>query len=219
VWNYTNPAWLRMKAIYWPNPLLIQINRVNVLSKIGDALGLTDNILSFQPIAALIGPGTTLAHTATGISVAVLVLNLIINIINWINAWEAGDRLYGFRAVAYTITAWAFDETIPSSSNRYLKRAKEKTGAYADCFAFLGEEEKRWHKAWKEASNAAVKRLDKLANDELMGRKSTLKKYLRFISNDNKEDLCSAVLKGMEKKLDDYQAELMRHGYDIKYPH
>ncbi|WP_040818852.1 hypothetical protein [endosymbiont of Tevnia jerichonana] len=128
-----------MKAIYWPNPLLIQINRVNVLSKIGDALGLTDNILSFQPIAALIGPGTTLAHTATGISVAVLVLNLIINIINWINAWEAGDRLYGFRAVAYTITAWAFDETIPSSSNRYLKRAKEKRERTLTALPFLAK--------------------------------------------------------------------------------
>jgi hypothetical protein len=89
--------------------------------------------------------------------------------IKLVNAWEFGQRLTGLRAVAYGITAWAFDEAVPSPppyiraniSPGSLQGPRQATSDYArQAFAREEDEVQANLKAWRDACQAAYKSMD-----------------------------------------------------------
>jgi len=103
-----------------------------------------------------------------------------------LSALEVGETLAGMGAVAYTTTAWAFDDPIPG----YPQRIKNnlRMNGMADK---IGSRER----AWQRASQETLHHLADLAKKERVSTRS-LKIALRGAAGDDRQALCRLVLKG-----------------------
>ena len=73
--------------------------------------------------------------------------------INLINANETGLRMYFYRAISYTITAWAFDKLKPTSSPRIISNIT--SGSYTTT-----KEVAEFHKVWRETMVSVLTKLE-----------------------------------------------------------
>lgn len=110
--------------------------------------------------------------------------------IQWINANEFGYRLLGFRAVAYGITAWAFDDPVPTPPG-WIKRNYEYSG--------LGKDVPAAHRAWNDAARAATRHMGEMANKENV-RKEHVQLLFRAMVDEDRNKLVKQIMEGIAKK-------------------
>jgi len=89
--------------------------------------------------------------------------------IKWVNALEFGQRLIGLRAVAYGMTAWVFEDPVPTPppwiranmSPGSLQGPRHPTSDYArEAFAQEEANVQATLKAWRDSSAAAYRSMD-----------------------------------------------------------
>lgn len=133
-----------------------------------------------------------------------------------INAWETNQRMYGYRAEAYTITAWAFGKPRPHSSPSMLERFRKNN---SDTIV------KDYQKAWDKISIMTWQNLERAYKEKKVSKK-TWQIGLQFEGFQNKpphrnsqENLCYKVLKMREDEFGaGIQLESWRNGYKTLYP-
>lgn len=170
-----------------------------------------------------VGLGTTVIQVVGGLEIfavgawagagpPVLALRMVLA---WMSAWEVNTRMYGYRAWAYAITAWAFDKPRPQSSPERMKQFK----AFSPDSTIRRREE-----AWSDSVERTVHTLQ----TEFRKRKMTKKAYqtaLKFIGHTNKDHygnlqqkLCHALLKDCEKDFRGVNKDSWKDGYSLLYP-
>ena len=185
---------------------------LKVLSNVMEITGYADDALTLTEITGFITEDSILASTASAISVVVLFFAPIGGIITLINANEAGERTYGMRAVAYTITAWAFNEPVLMASNQIIQNMRQGFPTTPPQKIY------RYHNAWKKASNAMLNHLAATTGSGKISKKS-MQILLKALGNKNKSQLCLEILKGFENQISHHmELRIWKSNYTILYP-
>jgi hypothetical protein len=176
-----------------------------VLGKAIDIIGYADNAMSLAEIAGLIAEGGILSGAATATSLVSTILFPVGGAIALVNAFEAGVRLATMAAVAYTITAWAFNDPIPELPARVQRNVQ----------ASFANEISAYQEAWKDASSATLRRLREMVAQRPGTSEKSFRVLFRAIGDDNRQILCGALLKGFEKNLTNVEKQVLK---TFKYP-
>jgi hypothetical protein len=163
--------------------------RLHIVVKAVDILDTAHCAFSIAEMAGLVAEGGILAGIASGIAVSYILLFPFGGIIEIVNCGEAGRRVAGMAAVAYTITAWAFGDPIP----KLPPRVRSNVSAYGKAM------EVPWYEAaWKSASDAAIRNLAALMAKKPGVSKSVFQALFRAAGDDSRQKLCRALLNGFD---------------------
>lgn len=131
--------------------------------------------------------------------------------IDVINAYQVGHKMYALRCVAYTITSWASDKPILSGSMRILGNLRNNVPV-AKPSTF-----REYHQLWKKTSSDTIVKLSSdLAAKNIPSK--VLKITLRALAKDNPMLLCDLIMRGFESKLSRIVLLTWKSNYSIKYP-
>ena len=131
--------------------------------------------------------------------------------ISVINAYQVGQQMYAYRAIAYTLTAWAFNKPIPNSSQRILLNLR--SGSLVVSQSDVTE----YKKLWAITSRAVLSKIDielRLKNIP----KDAMKVVLRSATNNNEQALCELIMKGFESNMSNITNITWKRNYNIRFP-
>lgn len=191
-------------------------NNLPVLSKIIDNIGYVDNAFTLAELVTFTNTILTgsrfLTVAASGASVLSIFLSPVSHLIAVINAWQTGHKMYAYRAVAYTLTAWAFNKSMPSGSPAVISNIR--SGAPVRKQSVVQE----YNKAWQDASRNL---LGKINSGTISTRvpKEALKLILRAIADNSPQKLCEMLLRGVEDQFEAVPRITWKANYKIRYPH
>lgn len=185
---------------------------LKVLRSVMEKVGYVDDALTLAEIAGFITGSSRLVSAASAIGVVTLFFGPIGNFLALINANETGERLYGMRSVAYTMTAWAYNDAIPNSSKRIVQNMKQGFPVVTP------DKMARYHNAWAKASRAMLNHLAATTGKGKIS-KSSMQILLRALGGNDRSQLCLEILKGFENKVSGYAETLAwKSNYKILYP-
>ncbi len=186
-----------------------------VLSKVIDYIGYADNtftIIELLPmVESVMASSTIITVAASGAAIFSIVLFPVSALISVIDAYQTGHRFYSYRAIAYTITSWAFDKPILRESQRILFNIR--SGPVVQNPRVVGE----FAKVWKDTSDSVVRML----NQEIATGKATkevMQIIFRALGDGNEQKLCDLFLRGFENNLSPIEKITWKSNYKIIYP-
>lgn len=168
-----------------------------VVGNVLDYIGTTDNVLAIAEITGALEVGTygaAISGGAAAFGFFATLLSPVGFMRELMNSNESGLKLYGLRAVAYTITAWTYSRPKPTGSNRILARIN---GLPLSTIA-------KYKQTWLIVSASAEVSLQNEARKRKMAEDS-LKILYRSLSDNNPRVLCQLLMKGLSSKLDTIQ--------------
>lgn len=190
-----------------------------ILKGIIDSIGHADNAFTISQLIKysniLIAGNRFMTVVANGASVLSIFLSPIANLITVVNAWQTGHQMYAYRAVAYTLTAWAFNRTVPIASNQMLsniRTAGPRGGPTRDP-AVVQE----YEKVWRDTSRKVINRIN-TGPISTKVPKDALKIILRATANNNAQQLCEMILKGFEGQFSSIPKITWKSLYKIRFP-
>lgn len=180
-----------------------------------DIIGNVDDTLSFAElipaIETVLSGSRILSFVASGASTLSIFLFPVSAMIDIINSYQVGHKMYALRCVAYTITSWAFDKPVPSASMRILSNLRN-TAPVAKPSTI-----REYNQLWKKTSSDTIVKI----TTELVTKNvpsEILKITLRAIAKNNPVELCELIMKGFESKLSTITVLTWKSNYSIKYP-
>ena len=185
------------------------------LSKVIDYVGRVDTTLSLVeliPTANIILRGSSFFSTvASSASIISIVMFPVSTMIDIVNAYQTGHKLYSYRAIAYALTSWAYGMPMKSSSKRILSNARR--GIVKNDKKTINE----YNLKWRKASSAAISQMHvNLAAKNIP--KEVMQLVLRALSDNSEQELCLIILKGFEKELSHIEKLTWKSLYSVKYP-
>ncbi len=190
------------------NNLPILKNAIDIIGHFDTAFGVIEMI---PAINTALTSSRILSIAASGASVFSIFMFPVASMISLINAYQVGHQMYSYRAIAYTLTAWAFDKPIPTSSQRILSNIRE--GNHVLRKKVVDE----YKQVWKKTSQSVLLKI----NTELTSKnipKDVMKIILCAISNDKAPILCELLMKGFEDKMTYISKPVWKSNYSIKFP-
>jgi len=185
-----------------------------ILRKLIDRVGYVDNMFSLAELLPLMNKILSIRifyFLASGASILSIFFIPVSALINIVNAYQTGARLYSYRAIAYAITAWAFNKPAINGSQKIL--AQIRMG-----FPRVPEDQvSEYHKAWKKSSQDTINKLNETSRTNQIPREA-LQAFLRLIADNNEQKLCEMILKGFEKQFSFVELRVWRSNYLIRYP-
>lgn len=128
-----------------------------------------------------------------------------------IDSNRIGHSMYGYRAATYTLTAWAFDDPVPTGSLRILVNLRTGIGARSQ--SVVTEYKDVWSKVSRDALDS-IKRTC-LERNIL---ENHLKILFRAVGNGDPRELCKQVLSSFENRFTNTTINIWRSNYAIPYP-
>lgn len=184
-----------------------------VISFVGDANDFFSLAELIPKINVILSNSRVLSVVSSGVSIFSIVMFPVATMISIINAYQSGLRMYSYRAVAYTITAWAFDKPIPLSSKKIIYNARHSAPVRPE------GEIQEMNNIWKKTSQSAVNELNNfiLANNI---SKDIFKILLRSLADNNEQKLCEIIMKGYDNNISSFHVkQVWQSNYrTIKYP-
>lgn len=189
-------------------------NNLPILKGLIDKIGNIDNVFTLVELLPFFNKLLTIrvfSMMATGASILSIFLIPVSAMINIIDAYQAGRRMYSYRAIAYALTSWAFKKPVLNSSRKLLQQAQ--TGSPRVAASELIE----YEKAWKKATQDAISKVNELAIKNNIP-KEAVQVFLRAIADNNEQKLCDMLLKGFEKQFSFIELRVWKSNYNIRYP-
>lgn len=189
-------------------------NNLPVLRNLIDKIGYVDTAFTVAELVPLLN--TILAIrifsiVASGASIISVFLFPIAALISIINAYEAGRRMYSYRAVAYALTSWAFNKPVLNSSQRILLQIR--TG-----FPMVPVQEiTEYEEVWKKTSQDVLNKINAIPIENNIPKES-LQVFFRLISDNNAQKLCDMLMKGFEKEFSFIEIKVWESNYSVRYP-
>ena len=190
------------------NNLPILKDAIDIIGHFDTAFGLAE-LIPF--INTALSSSRIFGVVASGATVFSIFMFPVASMISVINAYQVGHQMYSYRAIAYTLTAWAFGKPIPASSQKILSNLRE--GNLVAKQKILSE----YKQLWQKSSQSVLTKL----NTELTSKKipkEAVQIILRAISNDKPQVLCDLLVKGFEDKMSHITALTWKSNYSIKFP-
>lgn len=191
-------------------------NNLPVLKKVIDLVSNTSDIATFAELIpalnTILAKSRLLAFVSSGAAVLSILLFPVGAMISVINASQVSVKMYSYRAIAYAITAWAFNKPIPTSSPRIMSNSRSGN--------IVSSQSKMLDKknAWKKASDSAVREMNNICLTYKV-KKEFLQVLLRALGDNNEQKLCELILKGYEKQFSEFSVKAVwKSNYSIKFP-
>jgi Mg2+/Co2+ transporter CorB len=164
-------------------------------------------------INAVLSSSRFISVVASGASIFSIVMFPVSIIISIINAYKTGLRMYSYRAIAYTITAWAYDKPVPLLSRRIIYNARHSAPVQPV------SEIKVMHDVWKKTSQSVISEINNLILVNNIS-KYTFKIFLRAISDNKEQKLCELIMMGYDQVITSFHVkQVWQSNYRlIKYP-
>ena len=186
-----------------------------IFSNVIDYVGYTDTTLTLAELIpaanVYISGNAVISFAASGATVLSIALFPVAAMISVINAYQTGHKHYSLRAIAYTVTAWAFNKPVPVSSPRILRNIR--SGIYVRGNSVENE----YNKVWRNTSKEVIRILNSQAAIHKTS-KAVLQLVFRAMVDNNEKKLCSLILKGFEKDLQYIEKRIWRSTLTITYP-
>ena len=173
-----------------------------------------DNTFSFMELIPIFDNILSLkifSIAAESTSILSIFLMPISSIIDVINAYQAGRRMYSFRGVAYALTAWSFNDAPLSSSPRILANAKSGFPQITN------QELVEYTHSWKKSAQDAATKIETVAIQQNIP-KPVMKLFMRILGGNSRQQLCQALLRGFENRFNGPELVSWKYGYRINYP-
>lgn len=185
--------------------------RMEILSRAVTYIGRADDVATIAELAGLLATGPVTSAATSGLAFASAVLFPVSALISVINAYETGQRMYGMRAVGYTLTAWSFSDPIPARSAHIIRNLTHGINAQSR------HEITRYHQAWRRASERTLSHVNGLVADYEI-HPASLKILYKTVGNGNRVELARMVLRSFESELPAAARPVWRANYSIRYP-
>lgn len=190
-------------------------NNLPLLKNAIDSIGYIDSSMSAAQLIPYVNTIITSSRLMTFVGSSASFLSIFLfpvaAMISAINAYQVGHQMYAYRAIAYTLTAWAFNKPIPNSSLRILLNIREG-GLVANQSAVA-----EYKKVWETTSKAVLNKIDvelRLKNIPM----DAMKVVLRAAANNNEQTLCELIMKGFEGKMSNITNITWKSNYNIRFP-
>lgn len=186
---------------------------LQLFSDLNTGLGYVNDTVSFAELlpalSSWISSTRMTAITSTASFAGVLLFPLQ-QLINLINANETGLRFYSYRAISYTITAWAFDKSKPLSSPQIMLNIRK--GPYTDV-----QGESRYNQVWQETTFSVSNKIKQICLQNKINEKH-MKTIFKALSKGNPQGLSLLLLKGFENEFSYITKEMWKSNYKVLYP-
>lgn len=173
--------------------------QLKILAKAIDIIGKTGDVATVAEIVGLIGESGIIAGAATVVSLVGTVLLPFGLHVAVFNKTKTSERMYNLRAIAYTITAFAFDQDIPTGS----RMTRRRWGGLV-----AKPEAKAHEKVWLESIEPTLRLIKQTALEKNVSIAS-YKAFLRALGSDDEQKLCRMILSGFEGKLKDLNLSVL----------
>lgn len=181
---------------------------IDIIGNVDDGLSLAELL---PAVESVLSGSRILSVVAEGSSILSIFLFPVSAMIDVINAYDVGRKMYAYRCVAYTVTSWAFDTPNPSGSMRILSNMRHTAPVVP------ASELKKYNQLWKKtASETIVKLTTVLVSKNI--KSEVMKIALRALSKNNPALLSEMIMKGFESKFDAVSVITWKHNYSIRYP-
>ncbi|GAB1263034.1 hypothetical protein NBRC116495_37420 [Aurantivibrio plasticivorans] len=127
-------------------------------------------------------------------------------------AYQTGQKLYAYRAVTYTTTAWMYNKPLPISSPRVISNMQISFPVQPPSVI------KDYHDVWRKTANQVIISLKQEASKACL-KEEDLKVLFRAISMGSESDLCRSFMEGYAAKLSHVEKIAWQGHMNIPYPH
>ena len=184
-----------------------------VIGYVGNANDLFSLIEIIPKLNAILVSSRVLSIVSSGAAVFSIFMFPVSTMISIINAYQSGLKMYSYRAVAYAITAWAFDKPMPISSKKIMHNARHTSPVRPE------SELRLMDNTWKKTSQSAVAEVNKFILVNSVS-KDLFKILLRSMGDNNEKILCELIMKGFDKNISSFHSkQVWQSNYrSIKYP-
>jgi hypothetical protein len=184
-----------------------------IFSEMMNGLGTFNDALSFAELLPVLNTwisGSVASSVVSTASFFGVILFPFQQMINLINANEIGLRSYSYRAISYTITAWAFNKQIPISSPQVLINIT--SGPIVST-----KTANEYNKIWRETSVNVAQKLEQVCLQKRINKKH-IKAVFKALGQGKPEVLSILILKGFEKEFSPVSRHIWKSNYSIKFP-
>lgn len=184
-----------------------------IFSEMMNGLGTFNDALTFAELLPTLSTwlsGAAVASITSAAAFSGTILFPFQQAINVINANETGLRAYSYRAISYTITAWAFDKLKPISSPRILSNLT--SGPYTTT-----KDVSEYHKVWRETLISVITQLELTCLQKNI-KKQYLKSVFKALGQGSPEKLSVLILKGFEKEFSHVAKHIWVSNYSVAFP-
>lgn len=184
-----------------------------IFSEMMDGLGSFNHLLSFAELIPVLNTWLSGSGNSTVIcrvSFASILLFPFRPLINLINLNENGLRAYSYRAISYSITAWAFDKPGLTSSPKIISNLTP--GSYTNMDSL-----NKYHKIWADTSASVIMQLEKICFQKKINS-NHLAAVFKALGQGSPETLSQLILKGFESEFNSVTKNIWRSNYSIAYP-
>lgn len=185
--------------------------RMEILSRAVTYIGRADDVATVAELAGLLSKGPVTSAATSGLAFASALLFPVGAFISVVNAYETGQRMYGMRSVAYTLTAWSFGDPIPARSAHIIRNLTHGINAQSK------QAITKYHDVWRRASERTLSHVKGLIRDYDI-QAASLKILYRAVGNGNRVELARMVLRSFESELPAAARPVWRANYSIRYP-
>ena len=188
-------------------------NHFPIFSEMMNGLGTFNDVLTFAELLPTLSTwlsGAAVTSITSAAAFSGTILFPFQQAINLINANETGLRAYSYRAISYTITAWAFDKVNPMSSPRILSNIN--SGPYPST-----KSNDEYHKVWRETLISVLMKLELICIQKKI-KKQHLKTVFKALGQGSPEKLSVLILKGFEKEFGHTAKNIWVSNYSVKFP-
>jgi len=185
-----------------------------LFSALADNLSTANDILSFAELVPSFNSllsGTVASTAVSTVSFVGILLLPFVQLINIINAYQIGHRMYSYRCVAYTITSWVFDKPKVPGSARILSNINSGPIQKRQSAT------KEYNKLWLETSLNVLNNLSAISTQKKIPI-AHMKAIFRALSGNKADKLCESVLIHFEKDFDSNTRNIWKSNYKIRYP-
>ena len=184
-----------------------------IFSEMMNGLGTFNDALTFAELLPTLSTwlsGAAVTSITSAAAFSGTILFPFQQTINLINANETGLRAYSYRAISYTITAWAFDKLKSTSSPRILSNLT--SGPYTTT-----KDVAEYHKVWRETSISVLTKLELICIQKKI-KKQYLKTVFKALGQGSPEKLSVLILKGFEKEFSHVAKHIWSSNYSVVFP-
>lgn len=128
-----------------------------------------------------------------------------------IDANKTGLRMYGYRATAYTLAAWAFEQPVPQLSNKIIINLRSGP------IAKTPQQVQEYHDVWRDITRRTVSCLARVCNERSIPEEH-LKIIFRAMGGGSAGLLSKQVLESFEDQFSATTKHIWRSNYSVVYP-
>jgi len=190
--------------------------RLKILQRAISILGHVNDAATLAEIAGFLSESGTVGTLSNITSIVAIILFPVDQLINLLNAYDSGLRMFCFRSIAYTYTAFAFNDPPPKPSREIIKN-KRVVGPGYEGTEIIEKDIAEFKVEWDKTSKSVYREIKKYIESKVMHEKG-YRILLKSLLSEDKREFCKKLLFGFEDRVGHTALYTWKRNYRILYP-